>query len=176
MFQLLFPSSKPGLLATLNPAQGHHYESDFYLADEGFRAGRVEETTKTRLKYWRHWKGYCKPLRVDPWLDKATTKFTTKVRVLSGFAARTRRGYFGRGRQVAVGTVRPAITAIGQTGAMDTGYNPTMIDGTDKLLPPLRIMFDGWSKYDKPTEKKLPVGVDIPEHMRRKAKQKSASC
>ena len=50
-----------------------------------------------------------------------------------------------------------------------------MIDGTDKLLPPLRIMFDGWSKDDKPTEKKLPVGVDIPEHMRRKANQKSAS-
>ena len=41
-----------------------------------------------------------------------------------------------------MGTVRPTITAVGQTVAMDTGVNPLRVAGTDKLLLPLKIMMD----------------------------------
>ena len=151
------------------------YESDFYLADEGFRAARVEETTKNRDKYWRYWKRYCKPLGVDMYLDPRSTRFTTKVRAVSGFAARTRIGYYGRGKRVAVGTVRPALTAVGQTIAMDTGTNPLQVAGTDKLLPPLKMVLDGWGKEDDPVKKKLPVGADVPRQMVKKSKRSGAS-
>ena len=119
------------------------YESDFNLADEGIRSARVEETTQNRNKYWRLWQRYCEPLGVDPWLNPRTTTFEIKIRVVSGFLARTRCGYYGKGKRVAVGTVRLALTAIGQTIAMETGRNPLQIEGTDKTLLPLKMMMDG---------------------------------
>ncbi len=41
---------------------------------------------------WRHWCGYVRPLGVDPYLQH--TPFQTRVRCLTGFAARTRLGYW----------------------------------------------------------------------------------
>ena len=42
-------------------------------------------------------------------------------------------------------------------------YNPLKLDGSDALLKPLSIIISGYKKWDKPVEKKQPVGIDIPE-------------
>jgi hypothetical protein len=48
---------------------------------------------------------------------------------------------------------------------MATGVNPTKLHGSDKLIPRLTQILDGWKKEDPPTLKKLPVEVDIPEYI-----------
>ena len=90
-------------------------------------------------------------------------QYTTKVRVLTGFAARVRQGLFGRGKRVAAGTVVGAITAVGQEIALACGTNPTKMTGSERLLPRLSQILDGWRKEDPPTTKQLPVEADVPE-------------
>ena len=57
-----------------------------------------------------------------------------------------------------------AITSVGQTIALATNSNPTKIVGSEKLLPRLQQMLDGFRKADPPTVKQLPpVEADVPE-------------
>jgi hypothetical protein len=140
------------------------YESDFRTADDGFYNGRVEETTAKRFSTWSKWTAYVAPLGLDPLLQKV--QYSHQVRALTGFAGRLRTGYYGRGRQITAAAVTSSITAVGTTIALATGSNPTkMIGAQDKLLPRLAQMFEGWRKEDPPTQKKLPVGIDIPEYI-----------
>ena len=81
------------------------------------------------------------------------------IRALSGFTGRVKTGYFSYDREVGSGAVSKAFTAIGQAISMDCGYNPLKMNRTDKLLHPLQRILDGFRKWDKPTEKKLPVEV-----------------
>ena len=149
------------------------YKSDFNLADEGFLNDRVAATTKGREKYWKYWQTYVQPLGVDPFLQN--TEFRQNVRALSGFAARVRTGYFGRGRQISAQAVNSALTAIGTSIALDRGINPTKIHGSDKLLPRLAQMLEGWRQKDPPITKKLPIEVDIPEYISRCARGVAAT-
>lgn len=64
--------------------------------------------------------------------------------------------------------------AIGQMIALATGVNPTKIHGSDKLIPRLSQMLDSWRKEDPPTQKKLPIEVDIPEYIAMQASHPSA--
>ena len=121
----------------------------------------MEETARKRKIHWAHWVAYAFPLGVDPYLLK--TAYFQKVRALSGFAAHVRSGVYGRGKQVQVGTVSSAITAIGTTIALARGVNPTKVEQTNNLLPRLAQMMAGWKKADPPTVKKLPVAIDVPE-------------
>ena len=121
----------------------------------------MEETTKNRDKYWTRWVAYVAPLGVDPYLQKTT--YAHQARLLSGFAARVRVGAFGRGKQIKVGTVNCALTAIGTTISLDIGLNPTKLAHSDRLIPRLSQMIEGWRKEDPPTIKKLPVEADVPE-------------
>ena len=100
---------------------------------------------------------------VDPYLPEDSIKYSTCLRALSGFAGRVKTGYFGHGREVGTGTVSAALTAIGQKISMDRKHNPLKMDGSDKLLHPLAVMMSGLKKWDKPTEKKMPVEVDVCE-------------
>ncbi len=98
---------------------------------------------------------------LDPFLQGI--EYTTRVRVITGFAARVRQGYYGRAKRVATGTVVGAIMAVGQEIALLCGTNPTMVTGSEKLLPQIAQTFDGWRKKDPPTTKQLPVEADVPE-------------
>jgi hypothetical protein len=100
---------------------------------------------------------------VDPFLQD--TPFTNRVRLLTGFAGRVRTGYYGQGKQIQAGSVSSAITAVGQAIALATNTNPTKIVGSDKLLPRLQQMLDGFRKADPPTTKQLPVEADVPEFL-----------
>ena len=48
---------------------------------------------------------------------------------------------------------------------LDHGVNPTKAKHSEKLTPRLAQMMDGFEKEDPPTEKKLPVEVDVPEYI-----------
>ena len=137
------------------------YARDFRLADDAFYAGRLEATSRGRKKYWDHWQQYTAPVGVDPYLQDAS--FQKRIRLLSGFAARVRTGYYGKGNQVKNCTVSSALTAIGQTIALACDANPIKAVGSERLLPRLQIMLDGYRKADPPTRKKLPVQADVVE-------------
>jgi len=135
------------------------------IADAAFYAGRVAATTKDRAKYWDHWGRYCSHVGVDPTLQ--TASYLERVRALSSFAGRVRSGALGRGRKVQANTVVSAISAVGQTIALDYGVNPTKQDGSEKFLLRLQIIVDGMRKEDPMTTKKLPVESDVPEYLAR---------
>jgi hypothetical protein len=100
-------------------------------------------------------------LGLDPYLQGVG--YTTRVRVLTGFAARLRRGAYGRGKRVQAGTVVGALTAVGQEIALACGENPTKVLGSDKILPRLQQIYDGWRKEDPAITKQLPVEANVPE-------------
>ncbi len=137
------------------------YASDFRLADAAFRAGRLAATSIAREARWRNWQTYLAPMGLDPYLQSTT--FEQRIRCLTGFAQRVRTGFYGRGRQVQASTVTSAITAVGQTISMAVGNNPTKIIGSEKFLPALQIMIEGYSKEDPPTRKMLPIKTDVPQ-------------
>ena len=171
--QYFVPTIITGVLERIPPLIRDQYKSDFYLADQGFFAGRVAQTTKDRNKYWDCWTTYVKPMEVDPYLQNVP--FTTTTRAITGFAARVRTGHYGRGRTITAPAVNSAITAVGKTIAMARGVNPTKTFGSDKLLPRLKQMLDGWTEEDPPTVKKLPIEVDIPEYIANTAHQPDTS-
>ena len=137
------------------------YESDFRAADEAYYSGRVAAATKARESVWSNWTRYVVPLRLVPFLEMVAHQ--VRVRVLSGFAARVRIGFFGRGRTVQSGTVSGQLSSIGTSIAMATGANPTEVHGSDKYAPRIAQMLDGMSRADPATVKKLPVKSDVPE-------------
>jgi hypothetical protein len=55
--------------------------------------------------------------------------------------------------------------AIGQMITLATNINPTKVPGSDKLIPRLQQMLDGFCKADPPTTKQLPVEADILEFL-----------
>ena len=143
--------------------QKHLYESAFRIADAGYLNGRVAKTAEGRKTHWRNWVAFVTPLGMDPELQGINHAW--RVRCLTGFAGLSRTGYFGRGKQVQSSTVSGAITAIGKTIALAQGINPTKCPNSEKFLPRLQEMFEGWHKEDPPTMKKLPVEADIPEQL-----------
>jgi hypothetical protein len=147
-------------LDRLPPKLRGGYARDFRLADEAFRAGQLE-VTNTREMGWKNWCTYVKHLGVDPYLQQVP--YATRVQCLMGFAAQTRTGFYGHGRQVQSSTVTGTITAVGQMIALACNENPTKVIGFNKFLPALQTMLDGYTKANPPTKKKLPVEADVPE-------------
>ncbi len=58
---------------------------------------------------------------------------------------------------------------------MDTGKNPLLVKGSDKYLQPLQDALAAWGKEDGPTNKKLPIEVDVPAYLVEQAYKKGAS-
>jgi hypothetical protein len=110
-FQLQLSPPQTDLVDSLPAYLRDSYTSDFRAADAAFHTGRLEATSCGREKYWTHWQKYVSPVGVDPYLQD--THFSQQIRLLFGFAARVRTGYFGNGRQVKGCTVSSTITAIG---------------------------------------------------------------
>ena len=133
------------------------------VADEGFFAGRVAATTTNRDIRWGHWCRFVHSMGVDPYLEDIP--FERGVRILTTFAGLVRAGVFGRGRRVQAATVSGYLTSIGQTICLAKNRNPTKVVGSDKLIPRISQMLDGFRKEDPPTLKKLPVEADVPEFM-----------
>ena len=100
---------------------------------------------------------------MEPWLQDAT--YQQWVRCLIGFAACVRSGRYGWEKQVAIGTVSGALSAVSTTVALAYEGNTTKAQDKKTLLPRLAQMIEEWRKEDSPTKKKLPVGIDVPEFL-----------
>jgi hypothetical protein len=72
-------------------------------------------------------------------------------------------------------TVVGALTAVGQEIALACGENPTKVLGSDKILPRLQQIYDGWRKEDPATTKQLPVEADVPKCLAERAQRHSAT-
>ena len=72
-------------------------------------------------------------------------------------------GLCGNGKQVAAGMVSKAFAAVGQEIAMARRENPFKVEGSKDFIHPLKTMIKGFAEEDPPTEKKLPVDVDVVE-------------
>ena len=109
---------------------------------------------------FENWCSFVRPVGVEPWLQGAT--YQQRVRCLTGFAACVCSGRYGRGKQVAIGTLYGSLSAIGMTVALSYEVNPTKSQGEKISIPRLAQMMEGWRKEDPPTKKKLSVGIDVP--------------
>ena len=142
-----------GLLDSIPLRHKGDYAHDFCAADEGYYAGRVAATTQNRKTHWANWNKYVRPLGLDPYLQGV--QYTTKVRVLTRFAARVQHGHYGRGKQVATGTVLGALTANRQEIALACGTNPTKNHGKRQTpataFPNLRRMVQRGPANNKTT-------------------------
>ena len=49
--------------------------------------------------------------------------------------------------------------------ALECERNPLKINGSERTIPRIQQMLDGWAKADSPTQKMLPVEADVPEYM-----------
>ena len=98
---------------------------------------------------------------MDPELQE--TPYNHRIRCLTGFAALQRKGYYGRGREIPVGSVSSALTAVSQKIVLAHEVNPTKQRGSDKFAPRIAEMLAGWGKEDPATIKKLPVEANVPE-------------
>ncbi|EJK43807.1 hypothetical protein THAOC_37712 [Thalassiosira oceanica] len=110
--------------------------------------------------------------KTDPYL--VDTPFSERMHHITSFGGMVRQGCLGRGKQIRVESVRTAITAIAQTIALDRGETPLHNEAGEYHLP-LKLMLDGFAKEDPPSEKKLAVGVDIPEHCCRRGNKSAAA-
>lgn len=149
------------------------YKGAFRAANEAYYNGRVEATAKTRKTHWRNWRLFVTPLGVDPELQGIS--FRDRSTLLGGFAALVRQGYFGRGKQIQAPSVSSAITAVGKAIALVHEINPTKCPHSNQFIPRLQEMFEGWRRDDPPTQKKLPIEVDIPEWLVRRGLEKGAT-
>ncbi len=53
--------------------------------------------------------------------------------------------------------------AIGQMISLACNNNPPKVAGSDKFIPAIQVMIDGYTKADPPTKKMLPVEADVPK-------------
>ncbi len=131
----------------------------------------MSETTQNRKTHWENWTNYVRPLGLDPFLQGV--QYATKVRVLTAFAARVRRGLYGQRKQVHTATVVGALKAIRQEIALACGESPTKVTGNKKLFPRLQQIYDGWRKEDSPTTNQLPFEANVPEVLAEKGRNGS---
>jgi hypothetical protein len=139
------------------------YVHDFRLANAAFYSGRLAATTLSRMSLWSNWTSYLEPLGLEPSLQDVP--YVEWSQVLTGFAQRVCKGYYRRGSQVRADTVCSALTAIGQTIALAHGNNPRKLEGSNRFIPQLQQVLDGYRKEDPVLLKKLPVEADVPEFL-----------
>ena len=120
-------------------------------------------TVKSKNKYWAVWVAYEQVVGVDPYLPEDDSLYLEQIGALAGFSAQVKSGYYGYSCEIQSGSVSTALAAVGQEISMVRRYNPLKMNGSDNLLKPLGIIMSGYKKWDKPVEKKQPVGIDIPE-------------
>ena len=90
------PISSSAFVAKLPPFLRVEYESDLRVWYKSIYNGIVEETSANRETFWKFWRSYCKPLGIDPYLEKAN--FQTKTRFVTGLAGRVRNCTHSRGK------------------------------------------------------------------------------
>ena len=157
----------------LQTFQRSEYEGYFSATDAAFQNGRVDSTQKVRKICWKNWCSFVRPLGMEPWIQDVTCQ--QQVRCLTCFVACVRLGLYGQGKQVAIGTVSGALSAVGTTVALAYEGNPARAQGEKILVPRLSQMMEVCRKEDPPTKKKLIVGIYVLEFLVEMGMEKDAT-
>ena len=119
-------------MAACQPTARAAIQCDFDAARTALDAATVD--TAVRATSWRWWQHYCTDCGTDPWLRDTTPAIRSQL--LLGFAARTRTGFFGKGRQVGAQTVEKALRHVAQAFVLEGYPDPRRGGaGADLALP-----------------------------------------
>ena len=70
--------------------------------------GVVDQNNKKREKYWKHWAQYVTKYQANPYLSNCSK--VEQIIIITAFAARVRKGHYGRGHIVRVQTTTRSDT------------------------------------------------------------------
>jgi hypothetical protein len=94
---------------------------------------------RSQARNWDYWLEFCSDARRDPYLLECSKPIQQQL--LLGFAARIRRGYYGRGSQVQAQTPETALRHVAQTLVLDGYPDPRRSYGNKDLdLPFSRLL------------------------------------
>ena len=92
---------------------------------------------------------------------------------LTAYAARVRRGHYGRGNQIRVLGVTEALSAISKTIEL-AGYRSPVYRAPNPYNLTIERAVEGWQREDPPAVPQLAVPVTVPTHLAEEAY--STSC
>jgi hypothetical protein len=105
---------------------------------------------RVQAKHWESWLEFCGDARRDPYLLNCSKPIQQQL--LLGFAARVRRGYYGRGAQVQAQTPETALRHVAQTLVLDGYTDPRWSYGSKDLDLPFSRLLRSY-KTDNPAPK-----------------------
>ena len=132
---------------------------DFLSAWAGASNGVTAKTASDRQKYWQHWATYATWCGVDPYLEH--TPPLERDEVVKGFAARVRRGTYGRGAQIKVSGVTDALAAISKTIEL-AGKRSPLYRKEQAYQLSIERTIEGFRRCDAPSVPQLAVPVVVP--------------
>ena len=149
------------MLERMHPAHRLGFSRDCLSAWRASTLGVTPQTTKTREKYWNHWRQYAAQCHIDPWLTN-TSPLERDI-TINAFAARVRSGFYGRGAQVKVQSVNDALSAISKTIELAGQPSPLYREANKYQLSTERLC-EGFRREDPPAVPQLAVPVSIVNH------------
>ena len=138
---------------------------------EAINNGVVAKTNQTRKKYWAHWTAYVKTFQVEPFLT--TCNPIQQAIIITAFAARVRKGSYGRGNTIKVPSVANALAAISTTIEL-AGFNSPLYKAEGAYIEPVARAVEGWRRQDPASVPQLAVPVAVPNRMHAKALQQGS--
>ena len=150
-------------MARVHPSARAGVARDLLSARRAIAHGTTPSVARDRIKYWTHWSNYATTCHLDPFL-RQTPELERDI-VLSGFAARIRSGYYGRGAQVKVSSVQDGLSAITKTLELAAQQSPIHKSGTDKYTTTFARLIEGWRREDPPVVPQLAVPVAVPNYL-----------
>ena len=147
-------------------------KGDIMSAWRAIDNGVVAQNSKTREKYWAHWKNYTTLYRKDPYLK--TCSNAEQIIIVTAFAARVRTGYYGKGKQVTVQTVAQALAAVTKTCEL-AGERSLVLQTEKTYKVPVGRLVEGLRREDPPSTPQLAVPVSVPEQCLTNAQQEGTN-
>ena len=172
--KLIIGSILESLLARVHPSEQFNATSDVLSTWRAIDKGVTVATAKNREKYWAAWRKYAIMWKIDPFLQ-SVTELEAKI-VISAFAARVRKGYYGHKLQVKVLTVATAMSAITTSIKLAGKRCPFKETSEDNYVLPIKRLVEGFKREDPPAIPKLAVPIAVPEECCNRGLASSSFC
>jgi hypothetical protein len=112
---------------------------------------------RVQAKDWESWLEFCSDARRDPYLLNCAKP--VQQQLLLGFAARIRRGYYGRGIKVQAQTPETALRHVAQTLVLDGYPDPRRSYGSKDLDLPFSRLLRSYKMEDPAPKPQLALPV-----------------
>jgi hypothetical protein len=142
-------------LETCAPHARDDLARDLDAAWDAIASATVDD--RLQAKNWEHWMEYCSDARRDPYLQDSSS--TIQQHLLIGFAARNRRGYYGRGLQVGAQTPETALRHVAQTIVLAGYPDPRRLYGSTGLDLPFSRLLKSYKATDPAPKPQLALPI-----------------